>query len=275
MDAEDHLLTHIDGSVLCLAINNVRKANSMSAKMLEQLQRALDSAYNSDSITVVVLMGNGKYFCTGMDFSADGDSTTELSPELQDQRYNRAVKLFESISACPKTTIALVNGPCYGGGNGLVFACDIRIVVRSATFTLSEVRRGLSAATISRYIVREWGPSLAREAMVTGRTIPASELEALRVVHYLVGDVNEGMQRLSRVLDGLRGCAPRAIAQSKRLVNAVYEENSRDSGELIHEVFKDMTAPSEEASFGISQFRRGIHTVDWLSWYGSRNDPKL
>jgi hydroxymethylglutaryl-CoA lyase len=115
-----------------------------------------------------------------MDLSVPGRQP--LSQNTPQTQYETAIRLFESISNSPKTTIALVNGPCYGGGNGVAFACDIRIVVESATFTLSEVRRGLSPATISRYIVREWGTGLAWEAMVTGRGVKPAELRAFGAV---------------------------------------------------------------------------------------------
>ncbi|KAH7080778.1 ClpP/crotonase-like domain-containing protein [Paraphoma chrysanthemicola] len=272
---DDHVTSRRDGSALFLTLNNVAKANSVSANMLHSLQVAFESADQDDEITAVVLTGNGKFFCTGMDFSSDGDANAELSPELHDQKYHKAVRLFDTISSCTKTTIALVNGSCYGGGNGIVFACDIRIAVRGAKFVLSEVKRGLSPATISRYLVREWGTSLAREAMVTGRVVGIEELFPLRAVHHAVEDIVEGQKRVVEVLEGLKSCAPRAVAQSKRLVNAVYEENSRESGQVIKEVFLDMTKPSDEADYGISQFRKGVRTVDWESWYKSRTIPKL
>ena len=272
---DSHLLTQNEESTLYLTLNNPTKANSMSANLVSSLQRALDSAYHDNRVRTVVFTASGKFFCTGMDFSSDGDSMAEHSPELHDQRYRDAVKLYETISGCPKTTIALVNGPCYGGGNGIVFACDIRIVVRSTKFVLSEVTRGLSPATISRYIVREWGTSLAREAMITGRMVEPEELKAFGAVQHIVEDIDEGRRRLAATLENLRVCAPRAITQSKRLVNAVYEENSSESGKIIQDVFMDMTRPSEEAAHGILQFRKGIRTIDWSTWYRSKKSPKL
>jgi hydroxymethylglutaryl-CoA lyase len=268
-----HVLSHIDGSTLYLTLNNAAKANSMSADMVDGIIRSFESVKENDQITAIVLTGAGKFFCTGMDLSVPGRQP--LSQNTPQKQYETAIRLFESISNSPKTTIALVNGPCYGGGNGIAFACDIRIVVESATFTLSEVRRGLSPATISRYIVREWGTGLAREAMVTGRGVKPAELRAFGAVHYVVKDLEKGKRRLGEVLEGLRACAPRAIYQSKRLVNAVYEENSLESGKVIQDVFLDMTRPSEEFKYGASQFQKGVRVVDWPAWYASEGRVKL
>lgn len=267
-----HVLTHTEGSTLYVTLNNAAKANSMSASMVDGITKSFESAANDASITAIVVTGNGKYFCTGMDLSVSGQPSTTASNEEQ---YATAIRLFEAISGSPKTTVALVNGPCYGGGNGVAFACDIRIAVAAATFTLSEVRRGLSPATISRYVVREWGAGFAREAMVTGRAVAAEELRPLGAVHHVVGDLAEGRERLGRVLEGLRACAPRASYQSKRLVNAVYEEGSEESGRVIRDVFLDMTRPSEEFEHAALQFQKGVKVVDWEAWYAAKGIPKL
>jgi hypothetical protein len=63
----------------------------------------------------------------------------------------------------------------------------------------------------------------------------------------------------------LETSAPRAVAQVKELVNAVAER--RGEGEEIRRVFEDMMGPSEEAKFGIGEFRRGVKTIDWGKWY--------
>jgi hydroxymethylglutaryl-CoA lyase len=173
---------------------------------------------------------------------------------------------FESVNQCSKPTIAVIRGACYGGGVGLAFCCDVRIVLgRGEKFVLSEVKRGLIAATISKYVVREWGPSLAREAMITGRAVTAEELYQRGIIHAVVDTEEEAEAKVREYVDILNRCAPRAVGQTKELVNRVAER--RDAEEGIRRTFMDMMGPSEEAKFGIGEFRRGNREVDWGSWY--------
>ena len=160
----------------------------------------------------------------------------------------------------------MIKGACYGGGVGLAFCSDVRIVLGGGEkFVLSEVKRGLVAATISKYLVREWGPSLAREAMITGRAVTAEELYKRGVVHAIVSTEEEAREKVKEYVDILKGCAPRAVGQTKELVNRVAER--RDAEEGIRKTFMDMMQPSEEAKFGIGEFRRGNREVDWGRWY--------
>ena len=72
------------------------------------------------------------------------------------------------LGGLPKPTVALVQGPAYGGGVGLVSACDIAIAADSAAFALTEVRLGLIPAVISPFVVRVIGDSWSRRFMLTG-----------------------------------------------------------------------------------------------------------
>ena len=156
---------------------------------------------------------------------------------------------------------------------GLAFCCDIRIVVGTdQKFTLSEVKRGLVPATISKYVVREWGPALAREAMITGRPVLASELLQKNVIHAIVETEEEGKKKVEEYILHLKSSAPRAVSQVKGLVNAVAER--KNETQEIERVFEDMMRPSDEAKYGIGQFRRGEKQVDWGKWYREQGTGK-
>ena len=140
-----------------------------------------------------------------MDLSSSGPATSGSTAAQLDNMLST----FESLNSCPKPTIALIRGACYGGGVGLAFCCDVRVVVGAGqTFVLSEVKRGLIPATISKYVVREWGTSLAREAMITGRAVAASELHKQGIVHAVVDTEEQAEVKVREYVDLLRSCAP-------------------------------------------------------------------
>ena len=208
-----------------------------------------------------------------MDLSPSGPATSGTTKS----QLQSLLSTFESINTCPKATIAVINGSCFGGGVGLAFCCDIRIVVgKETSFTLSEVKRGLVPATISKYVVREWGPSLAREAMMTGRSIGPVELKKQGLIFRVVNTKDEAMAVVDHVVDALTSSAPRAVSQVKELVNAVAERKNEE--QEIERVFVDMMRPSDEAKHGISEFRKGNKRIDWAKWYrenGIKGKAKL
>ena len=261
-DASDLILVSRTDSSATITLNNPRKGNSLTLPMITSLKSHLAHLSLDPTIQSIVLTNTGKFFCTGMDLSSSGPATSGSTAAQLDNMLST----FESLNSCPKPTIALIRGGCYGGGVGLAFCCDVRVVVGAGqTFVLSEVKRGLIPATISKYVVREWGTSLAREAMITGRPVAASELHKQGIVHAVVETEEQASVKVREYVDLLRSCAPRAVGQTKELVNAVAERTGE--GEAIRRVFMDMMGPSEEAKFGIGEFRRGNREVDWGRWY--------
>jgi hydroxymethylglutaryl-CoA lyase len=271
--SSDLLLVSRSPSAATITLNNPSKGNVLTASMVQHLRSTMSSLSSDPTVQTIVLTNNGKYFCTGMDLSSSGPATSGTTKA----QLENMLSTFECVNTCPKTTIALVNGGCFGGGVGLAFCCDIRIVVGAhQKFTLSEVKRGLVPATISKYVVREWGPALAREAMITGRPILASELFANNVIHAIVETEEEGKKKVEEYILHLKSSAPRAVSQVKGLVNAVAERKGEK--EEIERVFEDMMKPSDEAKFGIEEFRKGIKNVDWAKWSREVNGiakPKL
>ena len=261
-DSSDLLLLSRSGSTATITLNNAKKGNMLTGPMVQSLRSTMANLSTDPTVQTIVLTNTGKYFCTGMDLSSTGPATSGTTKaQLQNM-----LSTFECVNSCPKTTIALIKGSCYGGGVGLAFCCDIRIVVGGdMKFVLSEVKRGLVPATISKYVVREWGTALSREAMITGRPVTARELLEKNVIHAVVETEEDGLRKVEEYVKMLESSAPRAVGQVKALVNKVAERKGET--EEIENVFVDMMRPSDEAKHGIGAFRKGIKEVNWVEWY--------
>lgn len=178
--------------------------------------------------------------------------------------------------------IAIAQGPAFGGGCGIFFSADIRLSLESATFQLSEVRRGLVPALISPTIIREWGVPLAREAMLSSRTISASELRNVGAITSTFVTVAEGEEQLTQLITNLRKGGPQALQTCKSLVRSQAStglsimppaaDKGQQAFENISSAFTTMMGPSEEAVQGIMNFResKGKKDVDWLEFYRSK-----
>jgi len=256
------------GNAVKITLTRPQKGNSMTPTMLEGLTRLFRTFAKDRSVSHVVLTAEGKYFCTGMDLSGSTDRTSKSTDEPS--YYGKVRDLFTAIDNAPQTTIALVDGPCFGGGVGLTFACDVRIVSQKAKWTLTEIKLGLSPAIISPYLAREWGFGFFREAMLTGREVTPEELQRIGTVHQLIDDSDQLSSRLDGYLDNLDRCAPQSAAACKELVRVAWTDpGGVKQDAFIEKTFDGMMRPGSEGEFGIEQFQNKIRNIDWAAFWAA------
>ncbi|KAM5370952.1 hypothetical protein ACJZ2D_008265 [Fusarium nematophilum] len=255
------LVVHRSGANLKITMNRPRNGNALTESMIHDLITIFSDTATDPIINRIVLTGNGKFFCTGMDLSKS--TPVGGNNEISDAQFNRLEKLFDTIDKSPKVTIACLNGPAFGGGVGLAFACDLRLCIKGAKVTLSEAKLGLCPATISKYVVREWGVPLAREAMLTARPFTPSELHAKGIVTRVVDDPGELTQAMDSLLENLRYVSSDALRMSKDLVESGWIHGGRpEQAATIKTLFDEMMKPSAPGSFGVKEFQAG-RKVDW------------
>ena len=255
------------GNAVKITLTRPQKGNSMTPSMLEGLTRVYRTLAKDRRVFHIVLAAEGKFFCTGMDLSGGTDRTSKSE---ESSYYGKVKALFDSVDESPQTTIALINGPCFGGGVGLTFACDVRIVSTKARWTLTEVKLGLSPAIISPYLARELGFAFSREAILSGREVTPGELHRIGAVHQIVDDGQDANQQLEKYLDQLDRCAPQSAATCKELVRAAWREpGSSKQNQLIEKTFDTMMQPGSEGEFGIRQFQQKIKNIDWSAFWGA------
>lgn len=251
------------GNVVKITLTRSRNGNALTNSMVEGITNLFRSLANDPSVFQIVLDAEGKFFCTGMDLSASG-STSSNDPKLKEEYYQKVEDLFSSITNAPQTTIASVNGKCFGGGVGLAFACDVRLVSSDARFTMTEIKLGLSPATISRHIIRELGIPFAREAMLSGRELNPVELQNIGAIHGIAKSTEDLEGLTSDYLERLRQCAPRAAAAIKELVRIGWTNpGGNNQTQYIKQVFAEMIQPGSEGEHGMTQFRKKNKRINW------------
>lgn len=261
--SEEGLEVLRSGTNLKIVLNRPKNANALTASMITGITKLFQTAASDTSITRIVIAAKGKYFCTGMDLAKDS-SPVAKGGAAGDEQYERLVKLFEVIDAAPQVTIACIQGPAFGGGVGLAFACDIRLIANEASMTLSETKLGLVPAVISKYVIREWGVALAREAMLSARTVPATELKQLGKVTTVVETASALPAALDAYLVRLTHAAPRASAMAKELVRLSWLDGGGGAKQAdgVKSIFGQMMAAESESAHGLKQFQ-AKKVVDW------------
>ncbi|PVH72833.1 aldolase [Cadophora sp. DSE1049] len=257
LQSSDDYQVRRSGVNIEIRLTRPKNGNALTKSMLQALTRLFRDLSDDETVFRIILSAEGKYFCTGMDLK--GTSSTE-------EQFNNLNTLFHTIDACPKTTIAVINGPCFGGGVGLAFVCDIRLATSDTTFTLSEVRLGLCPATISKFVIREWGISYARSAMLTAREIKASELEKLGILYAVVEDKSRLDLAVETLLQSMKFNASRASKLSKDLVRAAYAHPGGETqAAVIKKSFDEMMDAGAEHGYARLKFKEGVKRVDWES----------
>lgn len=252
----DDLHVHRRGANVRITMDRPRNGNALTSSMLTDLTLLIKDFSSDPTCFRLILTANGKYFCTGMDLK-------NATPESRKMTFEQLRYLFDEIEASPKTTIALINGPAFGGGVGLAFACDIRIASEAAVFQLTEVKLGICPAVISKFVFREWGLSFAREAMLSARPITPRELMEKTGAVHVVSQEADMMENAEKYLHNLALCAPGASGHVKVLAKAAWEvPGASEQARVIERTFDDMML-SEESRIGSAAFARGVRETDW------------
>jgi methylglutaconyl-CoA hydratase len=204
----------------------------------EDVIAALTDAFaRGRTARAIVLRGSGPSFCAG----ADLDWMKRAADWSQTENETDARKLSDmlaAIDASPAPVIAVAHGGVYGGGVGLVACADLAVATPGAKFRLSEVRLGLTPATISPFVLAAIGARQARRYFATAELFDAVTAHDIGLVHEL-GDDDRGAEAwVDAWLKHILEAAPGAVADAKALARdfagkAVTDELRADSARRI------------------------------------------
>jgi len=208
-----------EGAVCTLTLNRPQLRNAFDSGFIAELNDAVKQVSADASVRVVVLAAQGEAFCAGADLNWMR-SVADYTHEQNVTDANGLAGMLHALYACPKPTIARVQGDTYAGGMGLISACDVVVSVDTAHFCLSEVKLGLIPATISPYVVRAMGASAARRYFVTAERFSASQAQAMGLVHEVCApDALEASTEA--MIQTLMANGPDAVRACKQLVRDV------------------------------------------------------
>jgi methylglutaconyl-CoA hydratase len=218
-----------DGAISRITLARPEKRNAISTQMIEELLRAFDEAERHRA-RVVILAAEGKAFCAGMDLEGLHKIAQQSPGEnLEDSR--RMANLFRRIYALPCPSIAAVNGAAIAGGCGIATLADFTLAAPEAKFGYTEVRIGFVPALVSVFLRRMIGAKHARELLLTGKIIDAAEAHRMGLVNEIV-PAEKLEARASELADSLLAVSPVSIAQTKRLLQEIVDEELMEEIEL-------------------------------------------
>jgi methylglutaconyl-CoA hydratase len=247
-----HLESTPEGAVT-VWINRPEKKNAFDAATIAALREAFETLHGAEGVRVVFLRGVGGAFSAGADLNWMADAVDWSEDDNRVDALDLA-HMLKALHDVPALTVALVEGPAFGGGAGLVAACDHALAVADATFSFSEVKLGLTPATISPYVIAALGPRTAKLLFATGRVFDADAAWTYGLVDEVFDDAASLEAARDALVEEMVVCAPGAIGDAKALVND-FTDQKIDRG-LIEETAKRIARRrvSEEGQEGVRAF---------------------
>lgn len=168
-----------------LTLNRPNKRNALSVAMWAAIPALVEEAVADPDVKLLFVRGAGGVFASGADISEMPTVyATSEAALANDEKIQAAMAAIEN---CPKPVIALIEGPCVGGGCGIALACDMRIGAIGSRYGVTPAKLGLIyGAADTRRLVQAVGLSKAKDILFTGRLLAADEALAIGLIDHLV-----------------------------------------------------------------------------------------
>ncbi|WP_119165983.1 enoyl-CoA hydratase/isomerase family protein [Algihabitans albus] len=249
-----------------LTLTRTEVHNAFNDQFIAEMTTVLRGFEEDQRVRVVALAAEGTSFSAGADLNwMRAMASYGEAENLQDAEA--LAELLRTLNFLSKPTIALVQGPAFGGGVGLVCACDIAIASEEASFALTEVKLGLVPSVISPYVIAAIGQRAARRYLLTAEKFSAETAYYLGLVHRVVPPhalESAGDDLIETLLKN----GPQAVSECKDLIFAVAERPASD--EVIADTARRIARVrvSPEGQEGLTAFLDKRKP----NWQGPAND---
>lgn len=245
-------LTKHSNGVATVTLNRPEKHNAFDEHLIADMTHAFSEVDADSSVRIMVLAARGRSFSAG----ADLDWMKRMAGYSYEDNLNDARALAEMLrvlNTLSKPTIAKVQGATFGGAVGLVSCCDIAVASDRASFCLSEVKIGLTPATISPYVVAAIGERAARRYCLSAERFSAEQAFKIGLLSEVCSEQALD-ERVNDFIQQLMANSPAAMSAAKRLVADV--SRSAIDAELIEDTCSRIASirTSKEGQEGLSAF---------------------
>jgi len=204
------------GRVLTITLNRPQRRNALTSCMIHELTLALRAAEDSRA-GVVILRGAGEHFCSGLDLSELRAMSSRTTEQHQRDSMNIA-ELFRTLYSLSLPSVAEVRGFALAGGMGLATLCDFTLAGDDARFGYTEVKIGFVPAIVSSFLLLQVGEKQARDLLLTGRILDATEARTLGLITKVV-PAAELDAAVSELTTTLLANSPSSMRATKHLLH--------------------------------------------------------
>jgi len=225
-----------EGKVLWVTFNRPQKLNALSFQFRRDLHLVLDWLGAHEEVRLVVLRGEGRGFCAGLDLDdalersmKDGVLVQTPQSIYRDQR--EFAGLMIKLRKLPQVVVALLHGPAVGGGFALALACDIRIATKDCKMNCAMINLGLGGADLglSYFLPRLVGWSIAAELLLTGAYIQGERAEKVGLVSRVVDNVADLEAAANEIIEKALRISPLGLRVTKQALHFSMDSPSIDT----------------------------------------------
>jgi methylglutaconyl-CoA hydratase len=241
-----------DRGVATVRLNRPHVNNAYNGAMIAALSEGVQALAGDEAIRVIVIRGNGKHFQAGADLNwIKENAGKDFAHNLEVSRAT--TKAIHALTVCPKPTVALIHGGCFGGGTGIAAACDAVVAAEDAMFAITEARWGLVATPIVPQLLARLGPGRMRRYSLTCERFDARRAFEIGFVDELCA-ADKLDETAAPIIDALLHCPPDAIAGTK--ANALHYAGLVFSEEELEEMAQAHARRrmSDAAAEGLNSF---------------------
>ena len=226
LPAFDTLELAVDGAVATVELARPGKANAINLVLWAELQRCFEWLDGAPTVRAVILAGQGRHFCAGIDLAdlgaavfAAGDREPARAAEGLRRLILRLQDNLSSIERCRKPVLAAIHGACVGAGVDLVACCDMRYCSEDAYFSIKEIDIGMTAdvGTLQR-LPHLIGRGMLHELAFTGRRVGGDEARELQLVNRVFPDRAALLAGVRDIAAAIARKSPLAIRGTKEML---------------------------------------------------------
>lgn len=234
------LLLSIENHIAQVRLNRPQRANALNSTAWEEIQRVMETLDEDENVRVIVISGEGKHFCSGIDLELLM-SVVNLSQSCEGRKREQLRKQIlalqapiNSIEQCSKPVIAAIHGGCIGAGVDLVSACDMRFCTQDAFFTIREIDMGMVAdlGTLQR-LPRIIASGMVREMAYTGRAVAGPEAERIQLVNTSYENKDALLEGVQQLATQIAAKSPLSIRGTKHILNHARDHSVADGLDYI------------------------------------------
>ena len=233
----EHFKYTLEDKVAYVAINRPDKVNALNEKAWQELKAIFEHIDQEPEARVVVLSGEGKLFCAGIDLQMLMSVKNVENIECAGRRSEQIIKFIKdlqscinAIEKCSKPVLAAIHGGCIGGGVDIVAACDMRYCTDDAYFTIKEIDMGMVAdlGTLQR-LPKFVKPASVAEMAFTGKKVGAIEAKEIGLVNNHYSDKETMLTEVGKLATLISSKSPLSIRGTKEVLRHT-RDHSVDDG---------------------------------------------
>ncbi len=232
-----HFKVEIEHKIAQVIFNRPEKANALHMDAWIEMQTVFETLSQADDVRVIILSGEGKHFCAGIDLellmSIGRLQEIACHGKRSEKVRNLILTLQQTITAiekCSKPVLAAIHNGCIGGGVDIATACDMRYCTEDAYFTVKEIDLGMVAdiGTLQR-LPKIIPPGMAAEMAYTGRKVFGPEAKNIGLVNHCYASKQTLMEGVMQIASTIASKSPLSIRGTKDILHYTREHSVDDA----------------------------------------------